>query len=128
MNDHKTAGYAVIFLLLMTSAVPAADLAHGRDIFRTCASCHSIDGDHSGFGPTLKNIVGRHAASVADYTYSPAMRAAGSNGLIWDEQTLAEFLKSPQTKVPGTKMRFWGLWQREVGDLIAFLKSTATSP
>ena len=52
------------------------------------------------------------------------MKAAGASGVVWDEQSLAEFLASPQTKVPGTKMRFWGLWKWETGDLIAYLKTT----
>ena len=78
-------------------------------------------GVHS--APSLKGVVGRRAAIVDDYAYSPALKKAGEDGLVWNEHELAEFLASPSRKIPGTKMRFWGLWSFEIDDLIAFLKA-----
>jgi cytochrome c len=118
---------ALVLLFLSSAAVTAEDVEHGRRIFQACASCHTIDGEHSTFGPSLKGILGRRAASAPDYRYSPAMQAAGANGLVWDEAALAEFLTKPQAKVPGTTMRFWGLWKRELDDLIAFLKAAGAA-
>ena len=124
LKKYVTAGCAVGLLWLSTPVVFAADLEHGRRVFQACASCHMIDSDRSAFGPSLKGIVGRPAAAAADYNYSTAMKAAGASGVVWDEQSLAEFLASPQTKVPGTKMRFWGISDpKQVADLLAYLRS-----
>ncbi len=69
-------------------------------------------------------VVGRPAGSVADYGYSDAMKGAGANGLVWTEEELHAFLYSPKKAVPGTSMRFFGLWSdSEIDDLIAYLKT-----
>lgn len=105
-----------------SSLALGADAEHGKRIFKKCATCHVIDQDTNLFGPTLKGVVGRRAGSVPDYNYSAAMKAAGEAGLVWDEKALSEFLSSPQKKVPGTSMRFWGFWfQSDIDDLIAYL-------
>jgi cytochrome c len=101
----------------------AADADRGARIFRACSSCHTIDDTRSTFGPSLKGVVGRRAAIKDDYAYSPALKTAGQDGLVWSEHELAEFLASPSRKIPDTKMRFWGLWSFEIDDLIAFLKA-----
>lgn len=101
----------------------AADADRGARIFRACSSCHIVDDTRSTFGPSLKGVVGRRAAGLDGYAYSPALKKAGEEGLVWNEHELAEFLAAPNRKVPGTKMRFWGLWSFEVDDLIAFLKA-----
>lgn len=118
--------YGVMALVLV--AIPAHgqdDIAHGKRVFQVCASCHAADAETNRFGPHLKGIVGRRAGVVADFRYSQALRDAGANGLIWDDAALEAFLYSPRTKVPGTSMRFWGLWsQAEIRDVIAYLRST----
>jgi hypothetical protein len=48
---------------------------------------------------------GAGQASVRD----AVRRLCARIGLIWDEATLQEYLKSPRAKVPGTKMLFPGL-------------------
>ncbi|WP_283193142.1 cytochrome c family protein [Rhizobium sp. AN80A] len=115
---------SITSLLVMTSTVSAQDLENGRRAFRSCASCHSVDSERSGFGPYLKGVVGRPAGSLSGYRYSEAMKAAGAGGLVWDEAALAEFLSSPKKKVPGTKMSFGGLWTTsEIDDLIGYLRA-----
>ncbi|MCY1668445.1 c-type cytochrome [Rhizobium sp. SL86] len=103
----------------------AADVEKGRATYRTaCASCHAVTDDANIFGPHLKGVYGRPAASVADYAYSDAMKAAGEGGLVWDEAALSTFLSKPSKLVPGTKMRFFGFWfQSEIDDVIAYLKA-----
>ncbi len=116
---------ALLFALLAFTTAPAdaADAQKGRRTFQQCASCHVVDSDSNGFGPNLKGVVGRRAASVAGYAYSPALREAGAAGLVWDEAALGEFLASPSKKIPGTKMRFYGFWfQSQIDDVIAYLK------
>jgi cytochrome c len=94
----------------------------GAAIFQTCASCHQVGANaHGGFGPQLNGLFGRRAGSTTDYGYSPAMKASG---IVWNEQTLAAFLRDPDKAVPGTKMRFWGMSdEREVAALLAHLRT-----
>lgn len=112
-------------VLVLAAAAPvfAADAERGRRIYERCSSCHVLNEERSVFGPHLKGIIGRRAGGHPDYSYSDAMRTAGEAGLVWDEQALSDFLHNPKKKVPGTKMRFWGLWRSEIEDLMAYLTS-----
>ncbi len=95
----------------------AADLDHGRQVFQACAACHSEKPD--GIGPSLKGVVGRPSASVADFRYSGPMQRAH---LVWDAGNLRQFLANPQAKVPGTRMPFGGLADpRDIDDVVAYL-------
>ena len=84
-------------------------LQRGERLFFLCTSCHSPQLDKSHVGPPLNNVVGRPAASVSGYAYSPAMRAQGSKGLRWSADMLENFLSQPQRFIPGTNMGFKGL-------------------
>ena len=43
--------------------------------------------------------------------------------MTWDEATFTEYIQNPKAKVPGTKMVYAGLKDKEkIEDLIAFLK------
>ncbi len=113
----------VALLCLATPAFADGDAAAGVAVFRKCQSCHSIEPVNR-VGPTLSGIVGRPVASVADYQYSPAMKAFAEGGKVWDEALLAEYLMAPKAMVPGTRMTFAGLRKAEdIADLIAFLKA-----
>lgn len=59
---------------------------------------------------------------MKDYRYSAAMQRAD---LVWTEERLAAFVRSPAAVVPGTSMRFWGvgLSERKLADLLAYLRS-----
>jgi cytochrome c len=73
-----------------------------------------------GFGPQLNGVIGRRAGSTGDFRYSEAMKASG---IVWSEDALRAFLKSPDTTVPGNKMRFWGLGDDgQIDDLLAYLR------
>jgi len=117
---------AVAFLLLLTTGAHAdGDPAAGERAFGKCSSCHNVDTPRTRLGPHLMGVVGRPAGSVADYpNYSQAMKDAGAGGLVWNEEALREFLSSPKKKVPGTAMRFYGLWsEAEIDNIIAYLKT-----
>jgi len=87
----------LLALLLAAQSPPA---------FQYCISCHSVDPAETGLpAPNLDGVVGRRAAGRADFDYSPAMRAAGSGGLVWTRETLTRFLADPQALVPGTAMQ-----------------------
>jgi cytochrome c len=111
-------------LMLASPALAEGDAAKGAKVFLKCKACHENEQGVNKVGPTLKGIVGRKAASVADYKYSEAMLKKGTEGTVWDEATLATYLPDPKAWVPGTKMAFAGLKKpEEVADIIAFLKS-----
>ena len=68
----------------------------------------------------LSGVVGRQAGSYEGYSYSDANK---KSGLTWDEAGLDEYLKSPQKKVPGTKMIFPGMSsETDRANVIAYLK------
>jgi nitrite reductase (NO-forming) len=115
-----------------SSATPAAaaapvsaDVAAGKLVFRKCQACHSTEPGKNGLGPSLADVVGKKAGSVANFNYSPAMK--GSN-LTWDVATLNAYLSDPQKSVPGNKMPFPGLkTENERSSVIAFL-AAGSSP
>ncbi|MBK4736607.1 c-type cytochrome [Noviherbaspirillum pedocola] len=112
---------ALCLLPTLVCAAPAGDAEAGRRAFQACASCHAVGPRaHSGFGPQLNGLIGRRAGSLKDYRYSEAMTRSG---IVWDERTLAAFIKGPSDVVPGTRMRFWGIGdERRIADLIAYLR------
>lgn len=114
--------YFLLVLLAAGQAAAAGDAKVGEALFKRCASCHQV-GTYAqgGFGPQLNAIIGRRAASTKDYKYSEAMK---KSGLVWDEKTLAAFLRAPHDVVPGTSMRFWGIKdEQQVADLLSYLRS-----
>ena len=111
-------------MVLATPAFADGDAASGEKIFIKCKACHENEQGVNKIGPTLKGIVGRKTASIADFKYSDAMAAKGAAGLVWDEATLTAYLPDPKAYVPGTKMAFAGLKNpQEVADIIAYLKT-----
>ena len=113
------AGVAVLLL----SALPAvaADPARGEQLWRKCASCHTLEANgRNRAGPRLHGVFGRVAGSVPDYGYSDALK---KSGIVWDDTTLDAYIKDAEAFVPGTKM-YGGLSQdADREDLLAFLKS-----
>ena len=61
-------------------------------------------------GPTLFSVVGRPAASIAGFSYSSAMKGSG---IVWTTDQLMVYLKAPRTYLPGVKMTFAGLPDRQ---------------
>jgi cytochrome c len=113
------------FLCLAAPAHAEGDAVAGKAVFRKCAPCHSTEPVNR-VGPTLSGVVGRPAASVADYNYSPAMTAFADGGKVWSEALIAEYLMAPKAMVPGTRMTFAGLKKIEdIANLIAYLKAPA---
>ena len=99
----------------------AGDAAAGETIFnQKCKVCHQIGESAKNFvGPELNGLIGRKTGSVPDYNYSDANK---DSGIVWDEAKLKDYLLSPKTVVPGTKMIFAGLPKETDRDnLIAFL-------
>jgi cytochrome c len=111
-------------VLIAAPALADGDAEKGEKTFNACKACHDVEKGVNKVGPTLKGVVGRKAASVADYKYSEAMIAKGAEGIVWDEATLAAYLPDPKAFVPKTKMAYAGLKKPEdVANVIAYLKA-----
>ena len=98
-------------------AAAAGDAAHGAQVYKTCAICHSID--RNGAGPKHAGVFGRTAGSVPDYRYSVALK---KSGIVWNDATLDKWLADPQALVPGTKMFFNLDSAQDRADVIEYLK------
>ncbi len=99
------------------------DPVQGRIVFRKCGVCHSIEPGKNLQGPSLAGIVGRKSGTVANFTYSDALK---KTDLTWDAPTLEAYLTDPQKLVPGNRMPFPGLKsQHDRDDVIAFLAAPA---
>ena len=110
-----TAAFASAFAPAQTP--PAGDPAHGKALYQSCAACHSVD--ENDLGPKHRGVVGRRAGSIADYSYSPALK---NSGLTWDKTTLDRWLSNPSELVPGTKMYFKIDDPQKRADIIAYLE------
>ena len=111
-------GAALVVALCATSA-PAADAGHGKELYQSCAACHTERPD--ALGPSLKGVVGRKSAALEDFRYSNPMKRAN---LVWDDDNLRDYIKDPQAKVKGNRMPYGGLTDgKDVDDLIAYLKT-----
>jgi cytochrome c len=119
---NRAAGAMAVVLAVAHSApsFAAGDAAHGATVYRQCMICHSLD--KNGIGPNHHNVFGRAAGSVANYTYSAALKASN---IVWNEATLDQWLANPQALVPGTKMMFSVDNAQDRADVIAFLKEKA---
>jgi len=114
--------FAGLLSLAGQNAQAAADPRHGADVFETqCAECHSIQPGRNKKGPSLYGVVGRAPGSIADYSYSDAMKA---NPETWSPDRLAAYMSNPRGVVHGTKMKYDGLDDaKDRSDLIAFLNT-----
>jgi len=106
----------------VAAAAPAGiegDVTHGRQVFKKCQACHSMEPGKNLLGPSLAGIVGTKAAEVPNYTFSNAMK---QSGITWTPEKLDAYLLDPQKVVPGNKMPFPGLkTDADRTDVIAFL-------
>lgn len=98
-----------------------ADAAKGKSLFARCTICHTVQPGVNRLGPSLAGIVGRKAASVPGFNYSPAMKASA---LVWTPRNLDLFLAKPQAVVKGNKMAYAGLPNpADRANLIAYLRA-----
>jgi cytochrome c len=99
---------------------PAGDAVKGKAVFARCAICHDLKPGVNKLGPSLHDVFGRKAGTVAGFNYSPAMKSAK---ITWSATTLDSYVTSPVKVVPGNKMAFAGLAApADRANLIAYLK------
>ena len=71
-----------------------------------CASAtRSVRAPRTLVGPELNGIVGRKAASVADYAmYSAGMKKLGADGWVWTEENIDKWIANPKAMIPDSPM------------------------
>lgn len=121
-------GLAAAALFAMSApAFAEGDAAKGKENFAKCGICHQVGpGAATLIGPELNGIVGRKAASVADYPYSAGMKKLGDEGYVWTEEHLGTWIADPKAMIPDSPMAlaFPGVPDAgERADIIAYLKT-----
>jgi cytochrome c len=142
MNSSFVWTAVAITCFAVASPAIAADTAKGETVFKKCMLCHRIGPDAANLiGPVLTGVIGRKAGTYPGYNYSPLMKAAGENGLVWTEDDIKSYLPDPSAFLKkfltdkgkadlatgSAKMLFRLPSEHERDDVIAYLK-TFSSP
>jgi cytochrome c len=91
----------------------------GKDLFiRRCSGCHATEINKE--GPKLRGVYGRKAGTVADFTYSDAVKKLN---IRWDDASLDKWLTDPDAMARDTDMAFRLANADERKAVIAYLKS-----
>ena len=118
------AAMLAFFAALAPAAAIAADVAAGQAIFARCKICHTVEaGGRNGVGPSLHGIFRRKAGSLDGFAYSEAMK---DSGIVWNDDTLRQYLSNPKDFIPGNKMALPGIKdETELSNLLAYLHEAA---
>ncbi|MEM1111495.1 MAG: cytochrome c family protein [Pseudomonadota bacterium] len=104
------------------SASAACDMERAEKVQQQCQVCHTLEeGAPHTTGPNLYGIWNRPAAAIEGFAYSPVLR---KSGLVWDEETLDQFLAAPQDMLPYNRMAFGGVTnEADRNAIVCLLKS-----
>lgn len=112
---------ATAAVLVFAGPTLAQTTAAAPPAFAACRACHTVNkGGRNGIGPNLHGVVGRPAAAVPGFNYSPSMKASK---LRWDDKTLDAYLAGPAKMVPGTRMPIATPDAAKRATIIAYLKA-----
>ena len=129
----------VISVMAMAPALPvqAQDIENGEKLFKRCAACHQVGGAaKNGAGPILTDVIGRTAGSVDGFNYSKWMRKAGDAGLVWDQDSIIEYIKHPTKYLRAylgeskakARMSFRLKKEEDRRDVVAYLATFSAAP
>ena len=110
------------------TVLPKADVAAGQAVTAKCQSCHVFDAaGTNAIGPGLYGVVGRPPGTHPGYTYDQPMQDFAKTHTAWTYDQLYQFIKSPGSYIPGTKMTFVGLPSpQDRINVIAYLRSNGS--
>lgn len=92
----------------------------GRSAAGGCWVCHDLAGTVKKVGPSLLGVYGRRSGLATGYQGSPAMISAA---IVWDDRSIAAFLRDPVGFVPGNRMVSPGVQNRDaLADLLFYLR------
>jgi cytochrome c len=118
---HGTRLALAAVLLAAAATAHAQDAKRGEKLYEECVACHSKDRGAHGIGPALHGVIGRKAAELADFRYSPALKRSG---ITWNTQSLESYIADPQKAVPANRMPYAGMPEaRDRADLIAYIQA-----
>ncbi|MCW2247130.1 cytochrome c [Azospirillum fermentarium] len=125
MSKKLLMGATIVAGLALTAmGAQAGDAAAGKEVFKVCAACHTVEQGKNKVGPSLFGVVGRTAGTIDGFKYSKPMMEKQAAGYAWTEDNLKAYIINPKAVVPGGTMAFAGLKdEAKVADLIAFLAS-----
>jgi cytochrome c len=114
----------------------AAGAARGEDVTTPeelafnnhCRECHTVDRGDNRLGPTLYDVIGRKAGSLAGFpNYSSAVQ---DSGVVWDAATLDKWIANPNAFLPDNNMApFAGVTDaKERALIISYLESKSQVP
>jgi cytochrome c len=96
MKILVAAGTSIAFFVASTGLALAQDVTKGEQIFKQCMLCHRVGPNaKSLIGPVLNDVIGRQAGTFEGFRYSPLMKAAGENGLVWNEDLVVQYIADP---------------------------------
>ena len=114
---------------LIALALPAfaeGDATQGEKEFNKCKACHMIASDAETIvkggktGPNLYGVIGRTMGGVEDFKYSDGLAAKAEAGEVWDEASLAEYIKDPNAFL-GSRSKMTFKLTKGAEDVAAYL-------
>ncbi len=128
MQFRAFAAAAVLLSVLASPALAEGDPVKGAKVFRKCKACHVVDEEKNRVGPHLVGIIDRPVATVDGFKYSKAMVEFGSDGQVWDVETLTVYLKKPKDLIKKTSMAFVGIKKdKDIENIIAYLQDPSAA-
>lgn len=117
-------GTGVFVLFCTTAGMAAGDPSRGARAFQQCTMCHSVEPGRHLTGPSLAHIWGKKAGTAEGFNrYSEQLQGSG---VVWNDESLNQWLANPQAFVPGNYMVFAGIRDTTTrSDLIAYLNAVS---
>ncbi len=128
MSRLKFLGVGAVAVFVMSGpALAEGDAAKGKEAYAKCGICHQVGATaQNTIGPELNKIVGRKAASVAGFAYSPGMKKLGEEGYVWTPENLDKWIADPKSLLPDSPMAqlFQGVPDaQERANIISYLQT-----
>jgi len=123
----EEAGGAAAAEVPIATLLATADPAHGAEVFKKCASCHTVaQGGPNGIGPNLWGTMGEEIGKgKGGFAFSAALSGHGGK---WDFESMNAWLTKPSKFAPGTLMTFPGLPNpQDRADLIVYLNQQGSN-